>query len=77
MIPDQGSNNARAHIDFSWLGNISPIISGRAYPWIKRFLDLIITLLFSPIWVPLIGIIFILIKIESPTGPVFFIQERT
>ncbi|MEJ2487445.1 MAG: sugar transferase [Anaerolineales bacterium] len=77
MIPDQVNNHQRAQTDFSWLGNITPIISGRAYPWIKRFLDILITLIFSPIWVPLIGLIYILIKIESPAGPAFFIQDRT
>lgn len=63
--------------DFINLKNIPPIISGRPYRWIKRFVDLMIVILLAPIWVPVMGIVSLLIKLESPKGPIFFIQKRS
>ncbi len=63
--------------DFINLKNIPPIVSGRPYRWIKRSIDLAIVLVLAPIWIPVMGIISLLIKIESPKGPVFFIQKRS
>lgn len=63
--------------DFLNLKNIPPIVSGRSYRWIKRFMDLVIVFLLAPVWVPVMGIISLLIKLESPKGPIFFIQKRS
>lgn len=63
--------------DFLNLKNIPPIVSGRSYRWIKRFMDLVIVLLLAPVWVPVMGIISLLIKLESPKGPIFFVQKRS
>lgn len=63
--------------DFSWLDSVSPLITGKPYFIIKRILDIIIPLFLSPIWFPLMILIIILINVESPGSPVFFVQKRT
>jgi lipopolysaccharide/colanic/teichoic acid biosynthesis glycosyltransferase len=40
-------------------------------------MDLIITLLTAPIWLLLMGLCALLIKVEEPRGPIFFVQQRT
>jgi exopolysaccharide biosynthesis polyprenyl glycosylphosphotransferase len=45
------------------------------YPYIKRFLDILLSLLALPIAIPIILIFAIIIKLETP-GPAFFLQER-
>ncbi len=47
------------------------------YRRLKRALDVGLILLTLPLWAPLMGLIALLIKLEDPTGPVFFVQERT
>ncbi|MCG3207532.1 MAG: UDP-N-acetylgalactosamine-undecaprenyl-phosphate N-acetylgalactosaminephosphotransferase [Anaerolineae bacterium] len=64
----------------SWLERYHPekrLLRGRAYAVTKRLLDLTIALLILPILAPVILLLAVLIKIESPDGPVFFFQERT
>jgi lipopolysaccharide/colanic/teichoic acid biosynthesis glycosyltransferase len=48
-----------------------------SYQRYKRLIDITIVLLASPVWLPLVLLISLCIKISSPDGPVFFIQERT
>lgn len=63
-----------------WLDRIRPearTFTGRSYDVIKRVVDL--TLIFAALpllWV-ILALCALLIKLESPNGPVFFIQERT
>ncbi|QSB49335.1 exopolysaccharide biosynthesis polyprenyl glycosylphosphotransferase [Parageobacillus toebii] len=45
------------------------------YPYVKRFLDILLSLLALPIAIPIILIFAVIIKLETP-GPVFFLQER-
>lgn len=58
-----------------------PILSVHQTPlvgWgeiIKRFFDLLITILFIPLWLPLFAIIMILQKIFNP-GPIFYSSKR-
>ena len=54
-----------------------PLVRGRAYLVIKRLVEFTITLVTLPLWLPLVGLCAVLIKIESPRGPVFFQQMRT
>lgn len=42
---------------------------------VKRLIDLALTLLTMPLVLPIMGLIAVLIKLESP-GPVFFVQDR-
>jgi lipopolysaccharide/colanic/teichoic acid biosynthesis glycosyltransferase len=67
------------HIN-DWLDHFPPekrIITGRPYAIVKRLMDVTIVLLTSPVWIPIILIISVLIKLESPKDPAFFIQQRT
>ncbi len=40
-------------------------------------LDLVLTILAAPIWLPVLGIIAMAVAITSPGGPIFFMQKRT
>lgn len=54
---------------------LEPVAQDELMLLIKRCFDLALTLLFMPILLPLMAIIAITIKLDSP-GPVFFIQQR-
>ncbi|WP_233253013.1 MULTISPECIES: exopolysaccharide biosynthesis polyprenyl glycosylphosphotransferase [unclassified Geobacillus] len=45
------------------------------YPYVKRVLDILLSLLALPIAIPIILIFAVIIKLETP-GPAFFLQER-
>lgn len=63
-----------------WLERINPdqhLIHGRVYRTGKRLMDLAIILLAAPFLLVLVGLCALLIKLEDPKGPVFFLQERT
>jgi exopolysaccharide biosynthesis polyprenyl glycosylphosphotransferase len=45
------------------------------YPYIKRLLDIILSLAALPVAIPVIILFAIIIKLETP-GPAFFLQER-
>lgn len=65
---------------YQWVEHYEPdkvIIRGQTYFFIKRLLDLTIVLLAMPFWLPLMIVITLLIMIQSPGAPVFFIQKRT
>ena len=47
------------------------------YRMSKRIMDLVLVCLFSPAWLAVIGLIALLIKLDSPNDPVFFLQTRT
>ena len=63
-----------------WVKKFDPnkrILTGRAYLLAKRLMDLSLVLLTLPLWLPLNGIIALLIRITSPGEPVVFKQLRT
>lgn len=60
--------------------NIRPrdaLFKGRSYSFLKRILDLFLTIVSMPVWLPLIGLCSILIRLESPGSPAIFSQLRT
>ena len=66
--------------EFSWIERYSlqtSFFKNKPYHFLKRSMDIILVLLSSPIWVPLIAMIAVLIKIDSPSGPIIFRQLRT
>lgn len=66
--------------ELDWLERFKPRFSlpdDRAYFAAKRLLDMLFVLLTSPLSIPLIALIALAIKLESPRDPVFFLQERT
>lgn len=63
-----------------WLESIDPkkaLFRGPAYTIAKRLLDLTIITLALPLLLPLFVLCALLIKLESPHGPIFFTQVRT
>jgi lipopolysaccharide/colanic/teichoic acid biosynthesis glycosyltransferase len=63
-----------------WFKKFDPnkrFIRGRAYLLAKRVMDLFLVVITFPIWLPLNGIIALLIGLTSPGAPVMFKQLRT
>src|SRR5215211_6298800 len=63
-----------------WVKRFDPhkrILTGETYLLVKRVVDLSLVLLTLPLWLPLNGIIALIIRITSPGAPVVFNQLRT
>lgn len=63
-----------------WIKKFDPqkrILTGTAYLLTKRFLDLLFVSITLPVWLPLNGIIALIIRFTSPGAPVIFTQLRT
>jgi lipopolysaccharide/colanic/teichoic acid biosynthesis glycosyltransferase len=63
-----------------WIKKFDPqkrLVTGSAYLIAKRFMDLFIVLLALPLWLPVIGLIALVIRVTSPGAPVMFKQLRT
>lgn len=67
-------------LDLRWLDRFDPttrLITGRPYEVCKRVLDAFLIICASPALLPAFVLCAVLIKFESPGGPLFFMQERT
>jgi lipopolysaccharide/colanic/teichoic acid biosynthesis glycosyltransferase len=53
------------------------LLNGRNYLIAKRIIDVTITSLAAPFWLPVLFLCAFLIKLDSPRDPVFFKQYRT
>jgi lipopolysaccharide/colanic/teichoic acid biosynthesis glycosyltransferase len=63
-----------------WINSFDPkkrIFVGRSYVFVKRVMDLSIVLLSAPFWIPVLGVIVIVIRFTSPGAPAMFTQLRT
>jgi len=63
-----------------WIKRFDPnkrFLKGEAYLLAKRIMDLFLVLVTMPLWLPLNGIIALLIRITSPGEPALFKQLRT
>ena len=63
-----------------WIKKFDPqkrLLTGTAYFLTKRALDLLFVLVALPLWLPLNGLIALIIRITSPGAPVIFRQLRT
>ena len=63
-----------------WIKKFDPnkrFLRGRAYWLAKRTMDLFLVIITMPFWLPLNGIIALIIRITSPGAPVIFKQLRT
>lgn len=66
--------------DHKWWEYFEPeerLLTGRYYQRVKRAMDLVCVLLALPMILPFILLCALLIKLESPAGPIFFTQQRT
>jgi lipopolysaccharide/colanic/teichoic acid biosynthesis glycosyltransferase len=73
-------NKQQIFSPYPWLDVISPekrLLSGRAYLIAKRMMDLLLVILAAPLALPLLGLCALMIKLESPRGPIWFTQVRT
>ena len=67
-------------LDNSWIMDFKPenrILKGKLYLRVKRLMDLTIVIGTMPFWLPLVGLIYLIIRITSPGAPVIFVQQRT
>ncbi len=69
-----------ARVSLAQVGNIplltlEPVAQDKNTLFVKRIFDLVVTSLAMPVVLPVIGLIAIAVKLDSP-GPAFFIQER-
>jgi lipopolysaccharide/colanic/teichoic acid biosynthesis glycosyltransferase len=63
-----------------WIKKFDPnkrLLKGRAYLLAKRIMDLFLVIITLPLWLPLNGIVALIINITSPGAPVMFKQLRT
>ena len=77
---DQNIYSGLAGSETWWLEKIDPneaFFKGKVYRAAKRIMDLSLILLALPLFLPLFLLIAVLIKIESPNGPIIFVQHRT
>jgi lipopolysaccharide/colanic/teichoic acid biosynthesis glycosyltransferase len=68
------------HPHEDWVKRFDPhkrLLTGRSYRVAKRFMDLFLVGISMPLWLPLHGIIALLIQMTSPGAPVIFKQLRT
>ncbi|MBI5031549.1 MAG: sugar transferase [Chloroflexi bacterium] len=76
----QQAISAEQLLDLPWYAKSDPdqrLIRGRAYSIIKRMFDLFLCVLALPIFLLVLAICGLLIKLDSPGGPIFFKQART
>lgn len=62
-----------------WINSFDPnksVFRGRSYFVIKRVMDVSLILLASPFWLPLIGLISLLIFLTAPGAPVIYTNKR-
>ena len=63
-----------------WIKSFDPakrLLPTHLYLKVKRVFDLSVVILAMPFWLPLMGLIAILIEVTSPGAPVVFVQKRT
>lgn len=66
--------------EYEWVEQFRPekrLVTGRAYHAAKRVMDLGLTLLAMPFWLPLLTLLWLVIKLQDPSGPALFAQYRT
>jgi len=66
--------------DEEWIKKFDPqkrLVTGSSYLVAKRFMDMFLVLIALPFWLPLIGLIALVIRLTSPGAPVMFKQLRT
>ncbi len=66
--------------ELSWVFRVDPqnsLLGQRSYKLLKRIFDVTFVLALSPLWLPLLAFLAVLIKLESPRDPVFYLRPRT
>ena len=76
----QTSDSLTVKTEFWWVERIEPsesLFRGAAYRVAKRVMDITLILLALPVLLPVFLLTALIIKLESPDGPVIFFQDRT
>ena len=79
-LPEQFNYSILAPPKDGWIEKIDPndaLFKGETYQAAKRLMDLTLIFLSLPFVLPVLLLIALLIKLESPGGPVIFVQNRT
>lgn len=66
-------------LGLDWVDRIRPrqaILTGRSYQAAKRVLDLLLVIGTAPLWVPLLVLCALAVKLDDPSAPVLFRQQR-
>jgi len=66
--------------NYQWVKNFDPakrIFTGQGYFLAKRTMDLFIIFLASPFWIPVVALIYIIIRISSPGAPAIYTNKRS
>ncbi len=66
--------------NYEWMKKYEPgkrVLGPGEYAVAKRLLDLSLSILAAPLWLPLMGLIALAVAITSPGASVFFMQPRT
>lgn len=66
--------------NLEWVKAFDParrLLPVQTYLRVKRIFDLVVVISASPFWLPLMGLIALLIAVTSPGAPVVFVQQRT
>lgn len=69
-----------SYTEDDWIRKFDPrkrILTGKAYLLVKRLFDLSLVLFTLPLWLPLNGVIALVVRLTSPGAPVIFKQLRT
>jgi lipopolysaccharide/colanic/teichoic acid biosynthesis glycosyltransferase len=69
-----------ASLDNMWIMEFKPenrILKGKLYLRVKRLMDLAVVVGSMPFWLPLVGLIYLIIRVTSPGAPAIFVQQRT
>lgn len=77
---DQSTYSWQISSKYAWVEKTNPeeaLLRGAAYLFAKRVMDISLVVLAMPFILPLFLLISLLIKFESPDGPVIFTQDRT
>lgn len=67
-------------LESDWINKFNPekrLLTGGAYLFAKRIIDLVLVLVSSPFWIPLLFLVGLFVWIDSPGASVIFFQNRT
>jgi len=63
-----------------WIKQFDPrkrVLTGQTYLFAKRAVDMVLVVGTLPVWLPVLGIIALIVRVTSPGAPVTFTQLRT
>lgn len=74
------ANLSQIIMEEEWIRKFNPknrLLINQSYLFVKRSFDLVLVILSSPFWIPVMAIIVLIIRMTSPGAPAVFTQLRT